>query len=170
MAGTPEDQRNAATIYTSLSSYVMMASLGVIAGDVALTTFILDKREHLCWFYVWLVAGLLSSVISIVLGGRGIRDIASAGFDGSWSLRPKSNYFNSQASLCLLGILFLVFCLFCGKPKTGPAEPSADMLQLNVAVTRLQSEVDDLKARLPVPGAKRERCPRAKPGRAVPSK
>ena len=95
---TPDDERAAASIYTSLSSYVITASLGVIAAQAALATFVLDKRDHLLWFYIWMISGLVASVLSIVLGGRGIADIASDGFDGEWTLKPKGgDLFNYQA-------------------------------------------------------------------------
>ena len=110
---TPDDERAAASIYTSLSSYVITASLGVIAAQAALATFVLDKRDHLLWFDLWMVAGLIASVLSIVLGGRGIADIASDGFDGEWTLKPKGgDLFNYQAIFCLLGMaLLLMFAL-----------------------------------------------------------
>jgi hypothetical protein len=117
MPGTPEDERNAATIYTSLSSYVMTASLGVIAAQAALATFVLDKRDHLTWFYIWMIAGILANVVSIVFGGRGIAAIASGGFDGTWSLKPDGDTFNKQAIACLLGMALLLASLFAGQTK-----------------------------------------------------
>ena len=146
MAGQPEDQRNAATIYASLSSYVMTASLGVIAAQAALATFVLDKRDHLVWFYVWMIAGLVSSVVSIVFGGRGIAAIASGGFGGAWSLKPNGDSFNRQAAFCLLGMALLLASLFAGHRK--PENPSADQIQrLNITITQQQVQINDLKTK-----------------------
>jgi hypothetical protein len=146
MAGQPEDQRNAATIYTSLSSYVMTASLGVIAAQAALATFVLDKRDHLVWFYVWMIAGLVSSVVSIVFGGRGIAAIASGGFGGTWSLKPNGDSFNRQAVFCLLGMVLLLASLFAGRTK--PENPSADQIRhLTTTITQQQVQINDLKAK-----------------------
>jgi len=117
MSGTLEDQRSAANIYTSLSSYVITASLGVIAAQAALAVFVLDKRDHLFWFYFWMIAGVIASVVSVILGGKGIAAIASGGFAGLWTLKPKHDYFNYQAILCLLGVIFLLLSLFCGTTK-----------------------------------------------------
>jgi hypothetical protein len=142
MADQPEDQRNAATIYASLSSYVMTASLGVIAAQAALATFVLDKRDHLTGFYVCMIAGILANVVSIVFGGRGIAAIASGGFDGIWSLKPNGDSFNRQAIFCLLGMVLLLASLFAGSPK--PENPSADQIRrLSITITQQRTQIDD---------------------------
>lgn len=146
MPGQLEDQRNAATIYTSLSSYLMTASLGVIAAQAALATFVLDERDHLTWFYVWMLAGIVSSVASIVFGGRGIAAIASGGFDGTWSLKPNGDSFNRQAAFCLLGMALLLASLFAGRPK--PENPNAEQIQrLSTTITQQQTQIDDLRTK-----------------------
>jgi len=145
MPGTPEDQRSAANIYTSLSSYVITASLGVIAAQAALATFVLDKRDHLTWFYLWMVLGLIFSVVSIVLGGKGIAGIASAGFAGTWTLKPKRDYFNYQALFCLLGMTLLLFSLFSGTTKPDSRNTQEEIHRLNGSVDRLQAELDSLR-------------------------
>jgi hypothetical protein len=146
MAGQPEDQRSATMIYASLSSYVMTASLGVIAAQAALATFVLDKRDHLTDFYVCMIVGLIASVVSIVFGGKGIAAIASGGFDGTWSLRPNGDSFNRQAIFCLLGMILLLVSVLCGRPK--PENPSADQIQrLSIAVMQQQTQIDGLKAK-----------------------
>ena len=149
MANGTEDQRSAATIYASLSSYVMTASLGVIAAQAALATFVLDKRDHLTGFYVCMIAGLTSSVVSIVFGGKGIAAIASEGFDGTWSLKPNGDSFNKQAIFCLIGMVLLLVSVFAGRPK--PESPSADLIQrLNTTIMQQQTQIDDLKAKYAV--------------------
>jgi hypothetical protein len=146
MAGGPEDQRNAAAIYTSLSSYVMTASLGVVAAQAALATFVLDKRDHLAGFYACMIAGLAASVVSIVFGGKGIAAIASGGFDGRWSLKPKGDSFNKQATFCLLGMMLLLASVFTGRPK--PENPGADQIQrLSTTIMQQQAQIEDLKAK-----------------------
>jgi hypothetical protein len=146
MAGQPEDQRNAATIYTSLSSYVMTASLGVIAAQAAVATFVLDKRDHLTSFYICMIAGILASVVSVVFGGKGIAAIASSGFDGTWSIKPNGDPFNRQAFFCLLGMVLLLVSVFTGQPK--PDNPSAEQVQrLSATIAQQQSQIDDLKGK-----------------------
>jgi hypothetical protein len=144
MPGLPEDERSAANIYASLSSYVMTASLGVIAAQAALATFVLDKRDHLTWFYTCMVLGLTASVVSIALGGKGVDGIASAGFKGSWTLKPKHDYFNLQAVFCLLGMVLLLFSLFSGTTKPESPGP-AEIKRLNESVVKLQADLDNLR-------------------------
>lgn len=146
MASQPEDERNAATIYTSLSSYVMTASLAVIAAQAALATFVLDKRDHLTGFYLCMIVGLISSVVSIVFGGKGIAAIASGGFKGTWSLKPNGDPFNWQAIFCLIGMILFLVSVSCGQPK--PEGPSADQMQrLSTTITQQQAQIDDLKSK-----------------------
>jgi hypothetical protein len=146
MASQLEDQRAAANIYASLSSYVITASLGVIAAQAALAVFVLDKRDHLFWFYTWMIAGVLASVLSIALGGKGIAAIASAGFDGAWTLKPKKDYFNYQAISCLMGILFLLFSLFSGTTKAENPQAMEEIHRLNTSVESLRKDLSSLQA------------------------
>ena len=127
---TPDDERAAASIYTSLSSYVITASLGVIAAQAALATFVLDKRDHLLWFYIWMVWGLdRERCEHRPLGGRGIVHIASDGFDGEWTLKPKGgDLFNYQAIFCLLGMALLLGSLFSGTPKVESSPVTQEIL------------------------------------------
>lgn len=146
MPGTPDDERNAATIYASLSSYVMTASFGVIAAQAAIATFVLDKRDHLGWFLACMIVGIVANVVSVVFGGRGIAAIAAGGFDGTWSLRPNGDSFNRQAIACLLGMILLLASVFCGRPK--PENPSADQIQrVNTTIAQQQIQIDSLKTK-----------------------
>lgn len=145
---SPEDQRSAANIYASLSSYVITAALGVIAAQAALAVFVLDKREHLFWFYFWMIAGGAASVISVVLGGRGVAAIASSGFKGEWTLKPKGDYFNRQAGLCLLGVLCLLFSLFSGATKSETSGVENRIDQLSKSVQLLQDELNETRGQI----------------------
>jgi uncharacterized protein YlxW (UPF0749 family) len=120
--------------------------LGVIAAQAALATFVLDKREHLTWFYVWMISGIVASVVSIVLGGKGVAKIASGGFSGSWTLKPKGEFFNFQALFCLIGMGLLLVSLFSGTPKPEDSGTSQQIQRLSDSVQKLQREVDSLRA------------------------
>jgi len=148
MPGTAEDERNAANIYASLSSYVITAALGVIAAQATLAVFVLDKRDHLFWFYLWMICGVGATVLSIIFGGRGVASIASSGFGGTWTLKPKGDLFNLQALLCLLGIVCLLFSLFSGSTK--PENPSSknEIDLLNKSAQTLQDQINDLRAQI----------------------
>ena len=166
---TPDDERAAASIYTSLSSYVITASLGVIPAQAALATFVLDKRDHLLWFYIWMVSGLIASVVSIVLGGRGIADIASDGFDGEWTLKPKGgDLFNYQAIFCLLGLALLLGSLFSGTPKVESSPVTQEIQQLKDTVQKLQLQVDTLQTQVSK-AAEEKSTPPASPPRRHPT-
>jgi hypothetical protein len=157
---TPEDKRSAATIYTSLSSYVITASLGIIAAQAALATFVLDKRDYLLWFYIWMVSGLIASVVSIVLGGRGIAEIASEGFDGEWTLKPRGgDLFNYQAIFCLLGMVLLLCSLFSGSPKVESPSVTEEIRQLKDTVQKLQIQVDSLQTQISKAAAEKNTPP-----------
>ena len=93
-----------------------------------------------------MVAGLVSSVVSIVFGGQGIAAIASGGFKGTWSLKPDRDSFNRQAIFCLLGMLLLLVSLFSGSPKL--ENPSAEQIQrLANTITQQQIQIEDLKTK-----------------------
>jgi hypothetical protein len=145
MPGTLDDQRNAATIYASLSSHVMTASLGVIAAQAAISTFVLDKRDHLGWLLLCMIVGIIASLVSILFGGKGVAAIAAGGIDGAWSLKPDGDFFNKQPIACLLGMFLLLASVFCGRTK--PDNPNADQIQrLNAIVTQQQAQMEILKA------------------------
>ena len=124
----------------------MTASLGVIAAQAAVATFVLDKRDHLTCFYACMIACLVASVVSIVFGGKGIAAIASGGFGGNWSIRPNGDPFNRQAFFCLLGMVLLLVSVFTGRTK--PDNPSAEQVQrLSAIITQQQTQIDDLKGK-----------------------
>jgi outer membrane murein-binding lipoprotein Lpp len=163
---TPDDERAAASIYTSLSSYVITASLGVIAAQAALATFVLDKRDHLLWFYICMVSGVIASVVSIVLGGRGIADIASEGFDGEWTLKPKGgDLFNYQAIFCLLGMALLLCSLFSGSTKVESSPVTQEIQQLKDTVQKLQLQVDTLRSQVSKAAEEKNTLPASPPKR-----
>ena len=147
MSATPEDQRNAANMFASLSSYVITASLAIIAAEVALAAFVLDKREHLIWFGTLLVVGLLLNVLSVAYGGRGVSAIAESGFKGIWTLKPTGDYFNVQAILCLAGMFCFLGSVFCGDNKSDVPKENPEVQRLQTSVDQLASENKELESR-----------------------
>lgn len=67
-----EDRREAATIYTSISTYVATATLALVAGAVVLLTYFAGQYHGLFFFFV--SVGLAMSVLgaSLFFGGRGL--------------------------------------------------------------------------------------------------
>jgi hypothetical protein len=151
----PEDARAAANIFASLSSYVITASLGVIAAQAAVAVFVLDKKEQLFWFDLSAILSVLASVASIVCGGRGISDIAEEGFNGTWTLKLKHDFFNYQAIFALLGIVLLVGSLFCGSSKPENPKQLEEIQQLKTNMSKLQNDLASIQAKVP------QNCPNA---------
>jgi hypothetical protein len=153
MSGTIDDRRAASNITATLSSYLMTAALGVIAAEAVIVTFVLDKREHLAWFYLFSAVGLVSSVASIFFGGKGIFKLTKRGFDGDWVIRTTGGHFNRQAWFALSGVVLVAFSAFCGnsKPETRPQE--IEILKTNINELRgnlsaLEAKYESLSARL----------------------
>ena len=93
-----------------------------------------------------MISGIVASVVSIVLGGKGVAKIASGGFSGSWTLKPKGEFFNFQALFCLIGMGLLLVSLFSGTPKPEDSGTSQQIQRLSDSVQKLQREVDSLRA------------------------
>src|SRR6266699_509715 len=76
MSQTTEDERQAALMKTSISSYVGTATLAVLAGGVALFTYIQQNFKASAIFYVLVAVTLATLVLSFILGGRGTNTTA----------------------------------------------------------------------------------------------
>ena len=106
----------------------MTACLGVIAAWVAILTFLLDKRDNLQHFLILSVLGVGATLLSIVLGGKGIAAVYKEGANGDWNLNTKGKYFDNQSILALLGVVLIAITALCGTPKTEkPIQPVADI-------------------------------------------
>jgi hypothetical protein len=117
-----EDRRAAANIVVTLSGYVITAALAVLGAQAVVTTFVLDKREHLTWFYVVPGVGAALLVLSIILGGKGIGEIVKSGAGGSWTTHTRYRKFNLQSICALAGTVLVVASAFLGDTK--PSNPS----------------------------------------------
>jgi hypothetical protein len=118
--GKAEDRRAAANLVTTLSSYIITASLAILGAQAVLTTFVLDNREHLGGYYVVGGLGTCALVGSILVGGAAIYEIISAGFVGDWRITTRGRSFNTQALLALLGVILVIVSAFLGDTKPQP--------------------------------------------------
>jgi len=143
---TAEDKRTAAQIVASLSSYLMTASLGVIAAQAVIVTSVLEKRVNLHWFIVISLLGAGASVASIYFGGDGVGELSARGSEGEWITRTSKGSFNRQALLCLVGLVFVTLSVFCGDTKHEESVALSECKELRTAVSDLRKEVADLKA------------------------
>lgn len=112
--GSAEDQRAASNLVTTLSGYLITAALAVLGAQAVVATFVIDRRQHLTLFYAVSSAGTLFLVLSVVLGGAGIYEIVSDGFQGRWKIETIRGKFNVQALLVLSGTVFVVWSAFLG--------------------------------------------------------
>ena len=145
MGGECEDRREAARLTTNLSSYVMSAALAVLGGQVAILTVFYEHLTHLSRFVV--VAGLACtfSVLSIVLGGKGISEICRNGFEGNWEITTLRGYFNWQAILCLVSIGLVIWSTFLGTPRSDSWVGVREIETLQANVEAIQCEYDALE-------------------------
>jgi len=147
MPGTIEDRRLAVSTTVSLSSFLITSSLGVIAAEAVLVTFVLDKRAHLLWFGITAGIGFIASVLSIYFGGMGITDLLKKGFDGDWVWKTQKGYFDKQALCLFAGLAIVGLSVFCGEPKTEKPVLPAEFFALQTDLRNVQHNLDDLKAK-----------------------
>jgi hypothetical protein len=103
---TDDNQRQSATLKVSISNYVGTATLALIAGAVALFTFI-QQNYNLPWFfYLFMLLALATLVASFISGGLGADSTVKAVASGDWS--KKTPAFNIQAILTLFGLIFIL--------------------------------------------------------------
>src|SRR5438105_15293131 len=114
---TPEDLRAAINIKASLASNLITVALAFIGAEGGIGVFVLDKREHLAWFYLAAAAAVVALALSVCFGGSGIAKAYRDGFEGKWELRDQGR-FNVQSILCLLGAGLVVISAMLGSAKT----------------------------------------------------
>src|SRR5690242_17146858 len=95
-----ENQIQAAVVKVGISNYVGTAALAVLAGAVALFTFIKQNYDPSVAFYVAFALAVLALVIGIFLGGQGANATAYYLAEGTWKNTPLAE-FNWQAILTL---------------------------------------------------------------------
>jgi hypothetical protein len=113
-----ENERQGAAIKVSISSYVGTATLALIAGGVALYTYIQQNFKPNAAFYVFILVSVIALVLSFVFGGRGADSTAYQVAKGSWTKDTKTWEFNWQAILTLVGLIFLIGAALLGATGT----------------------------------------------------
>jgi hypothetical protein len=126
LSGTPspEDLRQASSLTTSLSGYVMTATLAVLGAQAVVVTFVVTNRTDLTWFLFTSMAALVAFVGSLVMGGQGIYELIKGGAKGEWGIRTRKKKFEWQSALALAGAVLLVWSAFLGQTK----QPEARVL------------------------------------------
>jgi hypothetical protein len=158
--GTAEDRKAAVSMWVTLSSQVITATLAVLAVEGAFVTYVVDKRLPGAAFYAVITLSALSLIFSILSGGVGISKLTVAGSNGRWELREGSSHFGMQSLMCLIGVS-LFFCaifLFSGGTKEEAQAKEVKVLQdkslaLEAQVKELSQQLDELRSKLGAKGA-----------------
>jgi hypothetical protein len=140
--GDPEDVRQSASISVAISNYVATAALGVLAGAVVLFTYVSGTFAVEDVFYGLIGAGVLLLVASIFVGGRGSAAVAKAVGRKEYHPNKKSEWYNWQAILTLLGLLLVIASAVAGVTVSrlhSDNDQRIRTLEREVAVLRTQS-------------------------------
>jgi hypothetical protein len=148
-----EDRKAAVSMWVTLSSQVIAATLAIIAIEGAFVTYVLDKRLPGPGFYILIVLSIVSLVFSILNGGVGISRLTVAGSVGRWGLKDGSPYFGKQSLACLVGVvLFFLALFFSGGTKEENQAKELKALQDKIQVIEsrskeLSSQLDDIRSK-----------------------
>ncbi|MGH8961919.1 MAG: hypothetical protein ACRDWT_12150 [Jatrophihabitantaceae bacterium] len=111
---TTEDQRLAASLRVSISSYVGTASLAVLAGLVAVFTYYQQNFEPMVLFYVFISTATVAIVASIICGGKGAASVAKKVAQSTYDGSTETSEFNYQAILALVCVIAAIAAVVCG--------------------------------------------------------
>jgi hypothetical protein len=135
---TNNDERQAAVIKVGISNYVGTATLAVLAGGVALFTYIQQNFKSSGVFYGFTAAAAFLLITSFVVGGKGAAEMANELAEGRWKkdteiiafFNWKIMAFDWQAILTLLGTLALIIATVVGTSshQTTKQDPCAALL------------------------------------------
>jgi ribosomal protein L29 len=137
-----EVQQAFADITNSLSSQLISASLAILALEAAFFTFIADKKAEGNLFNCFILGMIISSicfVISIFVGGKGINKLRDDLFFERITKGTASSFFNTQALLCILGLLFFAisFLISLNLPlQDDKTETKIDSLKTEIITIR----------------------------------
>jgi hypothetical protein len=135
-----EDKRAASSLMANLSGFIITANLSMLAILGASYAFVAGGSNQTTMAYnILLGVASVLFVISIITGGRGINDTASALSNSSWHIKTASNKFNAQAILSFLGVvLFLIASIFCVENKDSKND------ELMVVISTLNDQLSEL--------------------------
>jgi amino acid transporter len=145
---TDENERQAAAIKISISSYVGTATLALIGGAVALFTYVEQNFAISPLFWVLILLAMLALVTSFGMGGRGSNHVANSVAAGLWKSGIRVDDFDRQAVLTLLGLVLIVISAFVGAsapPRPGASDPCLGIVATDLgrsSVTLSQVDAD----------------------------
>jgi hypothetical protein len=136
-----EDQRAAAAIQVSISSFVLTAALAVIAAEGALVTFYLDKRV-IDWPGIVALALTPALVVaSFIAGGLGLNQLSKNGYSGTWNITAASAQFNWQAIFTLLAACGIIASVLGTHAKPDAKDQGERIMRLNNELYRVKQRL-----------------------------
>lgn len=124
-----EGQHRAASMKVGISNYVASAALAVIGGAAALYTYISQTFNPSMAFEALMMCGLISLVLSIVVGGAGADDATNAVADDTWGKNTSGGKFNTQAVLTLIGLILVIAATVIGASSDRHGSAIEDRLE-----------------------------------------
>lgn len=138
----------------NLSNQLISTALTLIAIVGATVIFILEQRDVAFWFYLTSLSSLLSFILSIYFAGRGISKTSSRGYDGNWTLKKSSNFFDYQAKCLIMGTILVCLLFFQGDSKSSEFEKlqvetlESIKSQNSLVKTLLKQDITEMEQRI----------------------
>jgi hypothetical protein len=138
-----EDNRAASSLMTNLSGFIITANLSMLAIQGASYVFVAGGSNQTSLLYSLLsIFAFLCFVFSIIIGGKGITETATAISDSSWAISTATNKFNLQAILSFVGVLlFLIASIFFTEKKE---DKNTDVKELVNSISNLNHKITEL--------------------------
>jgi hypothetical protein len=136
-AVTSENERQAAVLKAGISTYVGTATLAVLAGGVALFTYVQQNFNVSGVFYGFTATAGVLLILSFMAGGKGANTTAEKLANGTWKKGTETPEFNLQAVLTLLGTVALVVATVVGTSShrlTTTKDPCVALLSRELAM------------------------------------
>ncbi|TET47494.1 hypothetical protein E3J62_01300 [candidate division TA06 bacterium] len=142
-----EDKRTAVGMSVTLSVQLIGAALAMLTIEAAYVAFVLASRDITGLFVLFGFVTAILFILSIVIAGLGITESRNSGYSGSWRLDVGRKFFNWQAILCLLGLVFLSFTFITGIGAGAP-EIESRFSELEERMSSVESRLDSLSSEI----------------------
>ncbi|MDR3109875.1 MAG: hypothetical protein LBU65_09355 [Planctomycetaceae bacterium] len=105
------NKREAVLVGVTVATYLITASLAMIAVLGHIVVQFVGNRQISCLFGLLFFLSFISFVVSIVFACFGIGKIRRYGYEGNWNLKITNTDFNLQAIFSFIGLCFFVLCI-----------------------------------------------------------
>jgi hypothetical protein len=137
-----ENQRQGAALKVGISNYVGNVTIALLAGAIALYTYVNQFFKPGMPFSGAVVITVASLFGSLFQGGRGANSTAETVAKGEWTATTKTSAFNCQAILALVGLGALVVAAILGATSPDrPASASTETTNNTASIAKLQVQL-----------------------------